>query len=78
MKRRNIQRESYAPVEKWDEAPASYSRLKLDNGEFTVIADPRTGAGMYLVARVNKTLRYCAYIDGNRVVKGFQEVSLKY
>ena len=77
MKRKKLQaEESYAPVELWQEAPEQYNHLGINNGEYAIIIDSHTGRGIYVVAKVKGVVRYCAYTDGNRVVNGFQKVSL--
>jgi len=68
---------SYPPVEEWVQAPDHYKNLGLNNGEYTIITDLRTGRGIYVVARVEDIIRYCVYMDGNLHVEGFQKVALK-
>ena len=77
MKKRRIQGESYAPVSTWPKAPDFCNSFKINDGEFRIVSDPRTGVGAYVVAQMKGVRRYCAYVDGNRVVKGFVDVSLK-
>jgi hypothetical protein len=61
---RKLQKETYLPVEEWRESPSRFTSLPLNDGEYTVIVDPHTGMGLYLVARLRNTFRYHHYLDG--------------
>lgn len=63
-KGKRLSKESYGTVEEWYEAPDKFRSILLKDGEYTVIIDPNTGAGLYLVARLRNTVRYHAYLDG--------------
>ena len=54
-------KESYPPVSTWAKAPDSYRSLKINDGEYRVVPDPRTGAGDYVVAQMQ------AFRSGERV-----------
>ena len=57
MKSKKSKKERYAPVEEWREATERFRNLPLKDGEYTVIIDPRTGMGLYLVAKLRNTFR---------------------
>ena len=63
MRRKN-QREKYVPVEEWTSAPDRFKGLMLGEGEYTIVVDPQTGMGLYLVARLRNIVRYHTYLDG--------------
>jgi hypothetical protein len=68
--------EKYSPVEEWVEAPSRFTNLPLNDGEYTVIIDPHTGVGLYLVARLKNTVRYHMYLDGGVKFNGdFKKVT---
>jgi hypothetical protein len=62
--RRKIQKEKYVPVEEWTSAPDRFKGLNLGEGEYTIIVDPQTGMGLYLVARLRNIVCYHTYLDG--------------
>ena len=62
--RRKFQKEKYIPVEEWTSAPDRFNSLMLNEGEYTIIVDPQTGMGLYLVARLRNAFRYHTYLDG--------------
>jgi len=72
---RSISLDNYEPVKDWTEAPDPYSRFPLNDREYTVIIDPHTGRGVYVVARLGNVTRYSAYIDGSPMKQGFTKVS---
>ena len=61
---KRLSKESYGTVEEWYEAPDKFRSILLKDGEYTIVIDPNTGAGLYLVARLRNTVRYHAYLDG--------------
>ena len=73
---RKDEEENYPPVEEWDVARQPYDGLMLRNGEYTVIASPRTGRGLYLVARENGINKVTSYIDGVKFVEKFCRVPI--
>ena len=74
-RKRDLFQDDYDPVREWVEAPKIYSGLPLKNGEYTVIVDPHTGIGIYVVARIGNVTRYSAYIDGRSLNQGFVRIS---
>jgi hypothetical protein len=71
---RSIFPEGYEPVQNWAEVPDCYSNLLLREREYTVIIDPRTGRGVYVIARLGNVIRYTAYIDRSPMKQGFLKV----
>ncbi len=63
-KKKSTSVEKYAPVAEWNEAPVKFRNLMLNNGESTIIIDDTRGLGLYRVARLKDTFRYCSYLDG--------------
>ena len=76
QKVRRLPSEKYAPVEEWGEAPTTFQKLLLRDGEFTTIVDPHTGMGLYLLACLRNTIRCHAYLDGERFKENFKRVTL--
>jgi hypothetical protein len=75
-KRRKIyEKEDYAPVEEWFEAPERYANLPLQEGEVTVIVESTTGRGLYLVAKLRGIVRYVGYLDSVKFKENFKKVS---
>lgn len=74
-KKRKFQMEKYSPVEEWVEAPSRFTNLPLNDGEYTVIIDPHTGMGLYLVARQKNVIRYCTYLDNRHFDGPFKKVT---
>ena len=72
---RSFSLDRYEAVKDWTEAPDCYSELPLKDREYTVIIDPHTGRGTYVVAKVGNIVRYTAYIDGSSLNQGFKRVS---
>ena len=75
QKVRRLPSEKYAPVEEWGEAPTTFQKLLLRDGEFTTIVDPHTGMGLYLLACLRNTIRCHAYLDGERFKEDFKRVT---
>ena len=75
QKVRRLPSEKYAPVEEWGEAPTTFQKLLLKDGEFTTIVDPHTGMGLYLLACLRNTIRCHAYLDGERFKEDFKRVT---
>lgn len=75
QKVRRLPSEKYAPVEEWGEAPITFQKLLLRDGEFTTIVDPHTGMGLYLLACLRNTIRCHAYLDGERFKENFKRVT---
>ena len=69
--------EGYALVEEWGDAPANFGGLPLRNGEYTVIVDPHTGRGLYLVANMKDSIRCTSYLDGVKFKGDFKMVTLR-
>jgi len=68
--------EKYSPVEEWKDASNRFPDLPLNDGEYTVIIDPNTGLGLYLVAQLKNTVRYHTYLDGGVKFNGnFKKVT---
>ena len=73
---RKLQKETYLPVEEWRESPERFRNLKLQDGEYTIIVEPQTGVGLYLVARLRNTFRYHPYLDGSvKFNENFKKIS---
>ena len=75
MKSKKSKKERYAPVEEWREATERFRNLPLKDGEYTVIIDPRTGMGLYLVAKLRNTFRSCAYMSGYEFKDAFKMIT---
>jgi hypothetical protein len=75
MRRKN-QREKYVPVEEWTSAPDRFRGLKLAEGEYTVIVDPQSGMGLYLVARLRNIVRYHTYLDGVQFKERLKRITM--
>ena len=69
------QKEKYAPVSEWGNAPERFKGLMLNVGEYTVIVDPQTGMGLYLVARIESSLRFHAYMDEYEFCGDFKRIT---
>lgn len=74
-KREGPKSETYDPVEEWVYAPDNFRGLPLKEGEYTVIVDPHTGIGLYLVAKLKNLLHYTAYLDGIQFKGNFKRIT---
>jgi hypothetical protein len=75
QKVRRLQQENYPPVEEWPDALNRFEDLLLKDGEYTVIVDPHTGMGLYLVAKLNNSVRCTAYLDGTEFKGEFKRIT---
>ena len=73
--KRKREKEVYAPFEEWVESPRRFAELPLNNGEYTVIVHARSGTGLYLLAKKDNIVRYCAYLDRAKFEQGFKKIA---